>query len=141
MKPAAIMRMRPAAGGGGGGGGSVVGGNRSSYGSATAPNDAEALANFNSDGTVSGGLSGGNWLTSGSASSYDLYVYAPSSGTFTTGTTGTALNLGTTHLFSRNHTSNLGGSSAVVANYEIRNAGTSTVVASGTLTLTAEVFT
>lgn len=131
-----ILKMRKTTGN------PVTGGPRNAYHEAVSPEDASAQLTFDNDGTVKENLiSIGSWLNIGNAADYDLYVYSPTSGTFSAGSaaTDTALNLGTDRVFIKNNTVNAAGIIEVVANYEIRNTGTSTVVASGVMTLTAEV--
>lgn len=76
-----------------------------------------------------------NWLSSGAASGYDIRATA-TSGTFSSGTTGTWLNLATTRAWTRGAIA--GTFQSVTALFEIRNASTLIVLASASITLEAD---
>lgn len=105
------------------------------------------VATFKTDntGVASGGVTPGGtgagsyapqWLSGGGTpSNYDVR-WTVVSGTLTTGTTGTWLNLGTT----RNWTINAGagiGTKTAVGTVEIRDVGTLAVLATATITISA----
>jgi len=125
-------------GSGGGGGGAVT-----LYSSTYSDDEIGTVANANfqlaSTGTATG-VSTGSYLsyawTSGTASDYDVLVTL-TSGTFSTGTTGSWLNLGTTRSWSVSRATN--GSKTATATFQIRHAVSLTVLATATITLTASV--
>lgn len=89
-----------------------------------------------SDNTVS---DAGDWMSpkvSAYATNYEVFATL-NSGTLTAGTTGSWLGLETTRTWTRNRTSV--GSTTAQIGLEIRRKGTTTVLASCTVTLTAEV--
>jgi hypothetical protein len=113
---------------------------------ALSPTDARVTFSVNSDGTVlvtgdtSGTLDSYNWLTPTTGST-SYYVRAtPTSGTFSSGTTGTWLALTSNRTWITEFTSNSPGSKSTTADIEIAtdSAGTNVVV-SASITLTAEV--
>ena len=73
-----------------------------------------------------------NWITSFPTTNYDVRATIVS-GTFTSGTAGSWLNLGTTRSWSRNAT--IGNIQTVTADFEIRNATTLVVLATAQITL------
>lgn len=78
------------------------------------------------------------WLLSGSASSYDVRATVVS-GSVTSGTTGSWLNLGTTREWTRQNTLDIESSQQVVLTIELSLAGAATPIDSATVTLTATV--
>lgn len=99
---------------------------------------------FRNDGSVYANTGVGltfryNWLVPGAnAANYDVQatITGGSPGAFTTGTAGAYLNLGTTRAWSRN--GGVGLLRTVIATFDIRNATTLAVVASGSITLECE---
>lgn len=73
-----------------------------------------------------------NWLTGGTPSNYEVQATLVS-GTFTSGTTGSWLNLGTTRTWTRGAT--VGNFQTVTATFEIRDATSLVVLASANITL------
>lgn len=81
-----------------------------------------------------------NWLIPGvNAANYDIRatITGGSPGTFSTGTAGSYLNLGTTRSWTRGSTS--GVLRSVIATFDIRDAVSLAVVASASITLECEV--
>lgn len=76
-----------------------------------------------------------NWLAGGAASAYDIRATIVS-GTFTSGTVGTWLNLASTRTWTRNAAA--GAFQSVTATFEIRNASTLVVLASANITLESD---
>lgn len=85
---------------------------------------------------VDGSPVSGEWLVSGSASSFEVRATVQS-GALTSGTTGSWLNLGTTREWVVERTT-LGTNTCALL-VEIRNASSGSVLDSATITLTAEV--
>jgi len=103
---------------------------------------ASAAINFMSDGTLiwtTNGNGSGNvaneWMRNGTASNYELLV-TTTGGTVGTGTVGTWLNLGTTRTYSRNRA--VAGQTWWTFTAQIRAVGTTTVLATATISLSAE---
>jgi hypothetical protein len=88
-----------------GGGGRAAGSINQSAGWPSAASAGGASINVNNDGTFTGsGSGGGNWVTptnAAVAALYEIRVDA-TAGSFSTGTTGSWLDLGTTRSWSRN---------------------------------------
>lgn len=78
------------------------------------------------------------WLRLGSASAFDARATVLS-GTLSSGTAGSWLNLGTTRDWHRNRTSDAVGTTSCQILVEIRDAASLTVLASATITLNATV--
>lgn len=113
---------------------------------ALSPTDARVTFSVNSNGTVlvtgdtSGTLDSYNWLTPTTGST-SYYVRAtPTSGTFSSGTTGTWLALTSNRTWITEFTSNSPGSKSTTADIEIAtDSAGANVVVSASVTLTAEV--
>lgn len=101
------------------------------------PFDVTAGFTISSAGTYTHGGSNPTWLLSGSASSYDLYLTSFSGNTPSGLSANTAYNLGTTRSMSLTQTGN--GIKTFSCTLEIRDTGTSTVRASGSLELIASI--
>jgi hypothetical protein len=97
---------------------------------------ATATFSINSDGTYSGG---GTWNGSSSVgSSYEVKATA-TSGTLTSGTTGSWLSLSSNRSWSKTDTTQNNVAVTVTFRLDIRAAGTTTVLDSASITLTANV--
>lgn len=113
--------------------------------SSTSPTDADAgyrLSNTGGAFELKNGAAtaiSGEWLSAGSASDYEVRATL-SSGTLSSGTTGSWLNLGTTREWHTIRTDNTSGDTDGVLLIEIRLAATGTVVTSATITLRARVL-
>lgn len=99
-----------------------------------------ASMTFGSDGSFSATDGGAeaevyDWLLGGNAANVDVRV-TPTSGFFSTGTTGTWLNLGTSRNFTRQWSGGL-AVNTVQSTVELRNANTAVVLATATITLSA----
>lgn len=88
---------------------------------------------FTGTGPVGGATSPYNWLLSGSASQVDIRV-TPTSGSWSSGTTGTWLNLATSRSWTINWPGGI-SSSSVTSTIELRDASSLVVLASGSLTV------
>ena len=107
----------------------------------TAPTDTTATYSLTSAGLETAtGLSDNTWLLSGAASDYECRATV-NSGTLTSGTTGTWLNLGTTRTWTRTNTFNTDSVQTVDMTVEIGLAGTSTALVSSNVIITAEIIT
>lgn len=106
------------------------------------PGDASVNMVFKTDGTTSttgvqGSITPANWLNGSSlGSNYDIRV-TPTSGTFTSGTTGAWLNLGTQRSWTVSQT--VPDTKSCTATVEIRNASSLVVLDTATFTLSATV--
>lgn len=110
---------------------------------AISPTDATSGYQLNSSGaeqeiTTFGTSTFNTWLLSGSAANYDVFATL-NSGTLTSGTTGTWLNLGTSRSWLVTRTSNTAGSANVSLTIQIRPAGGGAVLDTANVTLTATV--
>jgi hypothetical protein len=76
-----------------------------------------------------------NWLVAGSASSVEVRV-TPTSGSFSTGTTGAWISLASTRTYTRAWSGGM-SSDSVTATVELRNAFSAVVLATATITLVA----
>ena len=109
------------------------------YDAQPTPADATATYSLTSGGLETAtGASSSTWLLSGAASDYDVRATVVS-GTLTTGTTGSWLNLGTTRTWTKVRTSNISGIDTVSLTIEISLAGAGVAIATATVDLTAEV--
>ena len=129
--------------GGGGGGPSVgISVDGSTYtAESTYPDPATVTLYFDDDGSILAtnplAVGTGTWITGAfDPADYDLYV-TPTAGTFSTGTINSNQSLSTFRQYTVTRTSL--GSKSCTATYQIRATGTSTVLASGEITLTATV--
>lgn len=97
-------------------------------------------AGLASETTLPGGTIGyaPEWLSAGTPANYDCR-WTTLSGTLSTGTAGVWQNLGTTRAWSRNAGAGVGVMTCS-GTLEIRDAATLTVLATATITLTAERF-
>jgi len=108
---------------------------------ALSPSNANARIRFDADGHVYRVLNAietdvGTWLTAGDSANFDAFATL-TSGTLTSGTVGSAVNLGLSPTW---HVQKSGfGTVNAVVDVSIRLAGTSTEVDSTTLTLSATV--
>lgn len=102
-----------------------------------------AYFSLNSDGTASwqrtttsttSGTYTGEWLTGGTPSDYECYATVTSGGV-TSGTTGAWLNLGTTRSWACTRSTD--GTTSATLTVQIRKSGTTTTLASATITLVA----
>lgn len=132
------LRGRASAGGGGGGGGGSVNLDDGAYQDAVIdPDNASVAFTVGSAGTVvATGDPGYTWLLSGVNSDYDVKVDA-TSGSFSSGTTGTWLNLATGRTWTRTRT--VFGTSEVFATVRIRRVSDGVVLDTANISLTAIV--
>lgn len=105
------------------------------------PTDSLSTFTLSNAGTYSGsGGVSGTWLTAGSASQCECRL-TPTSGTFDGGTINTWENLGTSRTWQELNTTNGTSSESASGTLEIRDATSGTVLATTTLTITANVET
>lgn len=107
------------------------------------PADASASYRLNANGLVQGIRNGstateGTWLLGGSAGAFEVRATTVS-GSLDSGTTGSWLNMGSTHTWTRTRTADTSGTSQWTGTIEIRDVATQTLQASATVTLEAEV--
>lgn len=105
---------------------------------------ATAAYRLGSDGIVYGGENGGyyfieNWITPQSGMADYEALATVTSGTLSSGTAGTWLNLGTTQTWTRTKGGASSGTSTVTFTVQIRKVGTTTVLDTATITLGATV--
>jgi len=106
------------------------------------PATASTVYYLNNDGTIQREINGvvtglGDWLVPGvNASNYEVFATLDS-GSLTTGTTGSWLNLGTSRVWSLTNSSF--GPQTTQITVQIRRTGTATILASATITFNAEV--
>jgi hypothetical protein len=107
--------------------------------SAVSPADASATYTLTSGGLEQAtGRSDSTWLLIGAASAYEVRATLDA-GTLTSGTTGSWLGLGTTRSWNVTRASNIVGSDSATLTVEIRAASSGTVLATATVTITANV--
>lgn len=110
------------------------------YDSQLSPADASATYALTSTGLETAtNQTDSTWLLSGVASDYDCRATVVS-GTLTSGTTGTWMNLGTTRSWNVARTSNIAGLNEAVLTIEIGLAGAGAALVSVNVAITAEVL-
>lgn len=110
---------------------------------AISPNDATAGYQLTSGGAAQQLVNGVastlyNWLLSGSASDFDVFATL-NSGTLTSGTTGSWLNMGTTRSWTVQRTVNAAGVNSANITLQLRPAGGGATLATAVIQLNAEV--
>lgn len=107
---------------------------------ATSPSDASATYALTNTGLEQAtGKADGTWLLGGSAGDYDVRATL-TSGTLTLGTTGSWLNLGTSRSWNVTRTDDAAGTTTAEMTVEIRLAATGAVLATATVSFSAQVI-
>lgn len=125
--------------GGGSGGAAIDLRNGAAYRSEVTPTDSTATWTILLDGTcTSTGEATYTWLLSGANSDYEIFV-SVTSGALTSGATGLWLVLSSSRAYSVTRTSNVVGSDSATLACQIRRVSDGVVLATSTVTVTAEV--